>query len=81
MRSHSQILKALGPTAVAAAFGLKQPSTVHSWVQRNSIPPKYWPGIVEFARNTRVAGVTHAALAEAAAAAAGLAPRGKSRAA
>lgn len=43
MRSHSQIVDAVGPDKLATIFGLSL-STTRSWSRRNSIPSEFWLG-------------------------------------
>jgi hypothetical protein len=50
MRSVSDIIKKLGgSTALAGALGLKSPTTVASWKDRQSIPPNYWAPVARLA--------------------------------
>lgn len=46
MRSHSDIVKAIGAADLAALTGAALP-TVYSWSQRNSIPADHWLALVE----------------------------------
>ena len=46
MRSHSEIVKAIGAADLAALTGAALP-TVYSWSQRNSIPADHWLVIVD----------------------------------
>lgn len=56
------IIDALGGTAkVAEALGIKD-NTVSGWRDRG-IPPGRWPGLVRFAEDKGVGGVTFEALA------------------
>jgi hypothetical protein len=50
MRSHSSIIKdAGGPTVLHRTLGLEDEKlhAVRSWFQRDSIPPEYWPTMVD----------------------------------
>lgn len=44
-----------GPSAVARALGIRDYTTVSSWVRRRSIPVSYWPGLIELAASKGVA--------------------------
>lgn len=44
-----------GPTAVARDLGLRDYTTVSSWVRRQSIPVDYWPGLLAMAASKDVA--------------------------
>ena len=51
----SEIITALGgPSAVARELGLRDYSSVASWVRRRSIPVKFWPGLLGIAARKRV---------------------------
>lgn len=74
MQSFTQILDALGGlTVVATAIrhpetGKSLPlTTVASWSARSSIPPLYWPPLVDLARQRGVKGITITLFAELAA--------------
>lgn len=45
MRSHSDIVKAVGPAEMAELTG-RPITTVRSWAQRNSIPSDHWLTLV-----------------------------------
>lgn len=45
MRSHSDIVKAIGAAELADLTGAALP-TVYSWSQRNSIPADHWQALV-----------------------------------
>ena len=62
--SPAQIIEKLGGTGTVAALLNKPYTTVHSWQQRDWIPPRVWPEIVEAARERRVKGLTFEALAK-----------------
>ena len=46
MRTHSDIVKAIGAAELAELTGAPLP-TVYSWSQRNSIPAEHWPVFVK----------------------------------
>lgn len=50
-----------GTTAVAKALGA-DPPVVSNWMTRG-IPPRRWPALVEFAKKSKVQGVTFERLA------------------
>lgn len=45
MRSHTEIIRAVGENAIADLTGAPV-LTVRSWAQRNSIPSKHWELLV-----------------------------------
>ena len=54
MQTTADIIAALGgPTEVAEALG-RPVGTVTAWPHRGRIPPKYWPELIEIARQKRV---------------------------
>lgn len=59
---HEIIEKLGGPGTVAARLN-KPYTTVHSWLQRQYIPPRVWSEIVQVAREQRVKGLTFETLA------------------
>jgi hypothetical protein len=64
MRSIPDMLDALGGSAVVAAKRKLPYTTVASWKARGAIPAREWPGLVELAREMRVAGFTLQKLAD-----------------
>lgn len=46
MRTHSEIVKAIGAAELAALTGAALP-TVYSWGQRDSIPADHWLTLVD----------------------------------
>ena len=59
MQSPSDILRSLGgPSRVAAALGISNPSTVIKWGLRGSIPAKHWPALIAVAQQLKVEGIT-----------------------
>lgn len=67
MNSFSSVINRLGGAAAVAKFVGEQPGTIQQMKSRESVRPKYWPGLIAMARKKKIAGVTHAALAQIAA--------------
>lgn len=51
-----------GAPDVARAFPRLSSNTVLYWGRRNSIPPRYWPGLIQLATVVGVAGVDAASI-------------------
>jgi hypothetical protein len=67
MRTFCEILEHLGGSGTVAA-ALKLPmTTVDSWKRRDSIPPSYWPPLVNVARKRGMVDISLQRLAEIAA--------------
>lgn len=65
MRSVPCLIDALGGSSkVTELLGLRAPTTVASWKSRQSIPPDYWPRIIDAARQCGLEGVTSDKLLE-----------------
>ena len=63
MQNFTDIIQAFGgPTKMAQAIEIP-PGHAQTMKNRNSIPAAYWPAIVRAARERRIRGVTHEALA------------------
>lgn len=55
MQSPADILRSLGgPSRVAGALGISNPSTVIKWGLRGSIPAKHWPGLIDLAAREKI---------------------------
>lgn len=64
MESPSSIIRALGgPSKVAAALGISNPSTVAKWCARESIPGRYWWRMAAHAESCAVPNITVDAIA------------------
>ncbi|MFC3635811.1 hypothetical protein ACFONL_00155 [Camelimonas fluminis] len=57
------MIEALGGTVQFAKDVGCSVSTASSWKIRNSIPPRYWPRVVDIARYHRVPGISFETLA------------------
>lgn len=58
MHGFSRIINELGgPTAVARQLRLGD-NAVDKWVRRNSIPARYWPGLLDLAAEQGKSGIT-----------------------
>jgi hypothetical protein len=58
----SDLIAAIGVSALARHFGHENVSTVSSWKLRGSIPVIHWPRLVEIAAETGIAGVSYETL-------------------
>lgn len=64
MQSFTEVIARLGgPEAVAPIIGAKA-DTVRKMSERDSVPPEYWPALIDVARDKRVRGITLAKLAK-----------------
>lgn len=64
MQSFTEVISRLGGPDVVAPILKAKVDTVRKMAWRNSVPSDYWPSLIDFARDQRVAGVTYARLAK-----------------
>lgn len=62
MDTFSQIIARLGGPAIVASLIEAKHEAVRKMAKRESIPPEYWPALIDAARAKRMSGVTLAKL-------------------